>query len=281
MNRRLGETERAVDAVLASLRQTFAGADPATAERIRALPEPFRPATPAAPLRIDRPPSPPAPPPAFPLPRDPGCGCGQRTGICAPQRPLTHAAYAQVIKARVAAHRIAAEHAARVATHDAGAGPEASGAEGVGAHESRERRIADSPVAHVFDTVERPPERADRRQVRRSAVFYRGGVFVDVRAVGGTRRRNREWREVARRDAKAVSARLARCGLGRLREVVNEIDRRGMPGCDRVVRAEAVCWAMRNGKREPTAGAYCVSFVDDKGETQAGMIYMPIDGEDE
>lgn len=51
-------------------------------------------------------------PPPFPAPVDKGCECGGG-GICAPQHMLTHAEYAQVIKARVTVHRLIADDRAR------------------------------------------------------------------------------------------------------------------------------------------------------------------------
>jgi hypothetical protein len=160
-------------------------------------------------------------------------------------------------------------------------------------------RIVDAPIAKVFDTVEwkplpgeegAPPPPGDARSdvlrtssvrvVRRYGVWYGiNNVFTDDRVVAGVKRKSGRWLTLAKRDAAAVVARIELCGHRRLKKLEMTVDRRGIPGGNRVVRAEALCAYESNGQRRLAKAAHCVSLLDARGNTCAGLIYLPIDDE--
>lgn len=215
-------------------------------------------------------------------PNDTGCPCGN-SGVCAPQRGLTHAEYSQVIRARVEFHRQRADGAVphRTVFTDTAAEVRRLGPTATVERPARDpfRRIVDSPLATAFDTAEWAPRDPRARVVRRYATWYAsdGLIYTDEREVAAVPKLSKNWRAAAKRDAAAVGARLSLCGYRKLRELAETVDRRGKPGCDRVVLADALCVYKQDGVQRRALGAHCVQLMDDGGLTRACMIYLPID----
>lgn len=223
--------------------------------------------------------------------------------MCAPQPGITHAEYAQLIRARIAYHerppppmpvyvaavprlappipppkpRAARSRLAPIVptasrfvpadNDDRGSTPRVRSVYG-----NTAPRLADSPIACAFDTASWAPGRLGHRIVRRYATWFRGGVLVDDRAVGAVARASGTWRAVARHDAAQVVAKLAQLGVEGLREDARDIYRSG-----RRTRNNAMLQFDKNGVTKRAVGAYSVFLRDEAGRLTLRIIYLPDD----
>lgn len=216
-----------------------------------------------------------ADPPRIRSPEDPGCPCGG-SGICAPQRCLTHAEYSQVIRARVAIHR---QRNDRVSTA-ARVRPDDKLPRFVPARQDRGAAKAARAPADI-DAVwrtERPLPTVGRwRGVRRYAAWYGdGGVSGDDRVVAAVPPHSGDWRERAAADADAVVRRLGARGAA-VHKAERTVDRRGASE-DRIALAEVLCmYTNARGKTCRAVAAHCVTLTDDSGRTLASLVYLPTD----